>query len=247
MSQRLALFLYMNNLLNVSERNELERCEVVIKQGLKTFVEVGQALMLIKEKKLYRGRYGTFEKYCQEKWDMGRRHANRLINSTKVVSNIKNKVKPKNESQARPLVALNELDQNQVWDVILKKHKPEDITRKVVSQEVDIFKSNIKNTLEEYYSKYLYFIHDEVNQAVKIGVTNNPQKRLNTLQCGNCNKLKIIACFEKCAYLEKTIHKALSDYKCEGGNEWFYMTGEADILVNKFIDQLMFNNYAITF
>jgi hypothetical protein len=40
----------MNNLLNIEERNELERCEVVIKQGLKTFVEVGQALMLIRDK-----------------------------------------------------------------------------------------------------------------------------------------------------------------------------------------------------
>ena len=244
---QLALFLFMNNLLNIEERNELERCEVVIKQGLKTFVEVGQALMLIRDKRLYRAEFGTFEKYCREKWKMGRRHANRLIDSTKVVENINNKVKPKNESQTRPLVQLDKIEQNQVWDTILKKYKSKDITRKIVSEEVISFKADYKNTLKEHYSKYLYFIYDETNQAVKVGVTNNPQKRLETLQCGNCNKLKMIACFEKCAYLEKTIHKALADYKCEGGNEWFCLAGEGDLIINGFIDQLMFNNYAITF
>ena len=51
-------------ILNIEESHELERCEVVIKQGLQTFIEVGQALMTIKEKRLYRISFKTFEDYC---------------------------------------------------------------------------------------------------------------------------------------------------------------------------------------
>ena len=59
-----AYFFYtMNEILNIDERNELERCEVVIRQGLETFIEVGQALMTIRDKRLYRIEFGTFEDY----------------------------------------------------------------------------------------------------------------------------------------------------------------------------------------
>ena len=78
----------MNELLNVEEKNELERCEVVIKQGLKTFVEVGQALMLIRDKRLYRSEFGTFENYCNEKWDLKRHYVNRMIGASAVITNL---------------------------------------------------------------------------------------------------------------------------------------------------------------
>ena len=237
----------MNDLLNIEERNELERCEVVIKQGLKTFVEVGQALMIIRDKRLYKAEYSRFEDYCNEKWNIGRKYANRLINSKKVVENLISEIKPQNESQTRPLTQLNKNQQNQVWNSILRKYDTIKITRKIVTKEVQRFKDDGKNSFEEYCSKYLYFIYDEINQAVKIGITNNPEKRLLSLQCGNCNKLKMIACFERCGYLEKTIHKELAEHKCEGGNEWFYMHNGADIIINDFINQLTLKNYAITF
>ena len=97
----------MNELLNIEERNELERCEVVIKQGLKTFVEVGQALMLIRDKRLYRVEYCTFEDYCQDKWQLTRRHVNRLVGSSQVVSNLgPHGPKPQTEYHARPLTKL---------------------------------------------------------------------------------------------------------------------------------------------
>ena len=78
----------MNDLLNISERNELERCEVVIKQGLQTFVEVGQALMLIRDKRLYRVEFGTFEAYCQDKWQLSRYYVHRIVEASKVVQNM---------------------------------------------------------------------------------------------------------------------------------------------------------------
>jgi hypothetical protein len=138
-SQRLALFYYMNNLLNIEERNELERCEVVIKQGLKTFVEVGQALMLIRDKKLYRSEFGTFESYCQEKWQLTRRHVNRLVGSSQVISNLGPiGPKPQTESQARPLTKLEPELQSEAWQKTVEQHG-ENITQKKVEEVVKEF------------------------------------------------------------------------------------------------------------
>jgi len=132
----------MNNLLNIEERNELERCEVVIKQGLKTFVEVGQALMLIREKKLYRVEYGTFKDYCEEKWGFKERRVYELMNSSKVVSNLENcamaQVLPQNERQARPLTKLEPELQAEAWQKTVEQHG-ENITQKKVEEVVKEF------------------------------------------------------------------------------------------------------------
>ena len=141
MSQRLALFLYMNNLLNVSERNELERCEVVIKQGLKTFVEVGQALMLIRDKRLYRVEYGTFEAYCQDKWQLGRRYVNQIVSASEVVGNLGAMApKPQNERQTRPLTKLEPELQAEAWQQVVEQHG-EKVTQKKVQEVVKEFVS----------------------------------------------------------------------------------------------------------
>jgi hypothetical protein len=133
----------MNNQLNISERNELERCEVVIKQGLQTFVEVGQALMLIRDKRLYRAEFGTFEKYCQDKWGFTDNFSRRLINSSQVIENIKSvpigTVLPKTESQARPLTKIEPELQKEVWNETVNRHG-DNITQKKVEQVVNEFK-----------------------------------------------------------------------------------------------------------
>ena len=129
----------MNELLNIEERNELERCEVVIKQGLQTFVEVGQALMLIRDKRLYRAEYGTFENYCNEKWNLSQRHVNRLVGSSEVVSNLGPMgLKPKTERQARPLTKVEPELQTEVWQETVNRHG-DNITAKKVEEVVKDF------------------------------------------------------------------------------------------------------------
>ena len=129
----------MNNLLNIEERNELERCEVVIKQGLKTFVEVGQALMLIREKKLYRAEFGTFEAYCQDKWQLGRRYVNQIVSASEVVGNLGAYApKPQTEYHARPLTKLEPELQAEAWQKTVEQHG-ENITQKKVEEVVKEF------------------------------------------------------------------------------------------------------------
>lgn len=57
------------------EQEQLAECEKVIKKGLGTFLDVGRALADIRDNRLYREKYSTFEKYCKEVWDLGKTHA----------------------------------------------------------------------------------------------------------------------------------------------------------------------------
>ena len=96
---------------------------VVIKQGLKTFVEVGQALMLIRDKRLYRVEYGTFEAYCNAKWNLQRHYVNRMISASEVVGNlVPHGTKPQTEYQARPLTKLEPELQAEAWQQVVEQH-----------------------------------------------------------------------------------------------------------------------------
>lgn len=113
-------------ILNIDESHELERCEVVIKQGLQTFIEVGQALMTIREKRLYRIGFKTFEDYCTHKWGMVQQSATRLIRAYETVTNLQTEpmgsVLPQSERQIRPLTSLEPEIQKEVWTEVVKTH-----------------------------------------------------------------------------------------------------------------------------
>jgi ParB family chromosome partitioning protein len=110
-------------ILNIDESHELERCEVVIKQGLKTFIEVGEALFIIRDKRLYRREFNTFEDYCQEKWALGKRYVNQLIQASEVISNLgaMAPILPESERQVRPLTSLEPEIQKEVWKEVVKQ------------------------------------------------------------------------------------------------------------------------------
>ena len=55
-------------MLTESDSIKLRDLEGIIERGMQTFVEVGAALRLIREGRLYRTDFGTFEDYCQERW-----------------------------------------------------------------------------------------------------------------------------------------------------------------------------------
>jgi ParB family chromosome partitioning protein len=107
--------------LTKAEIQRLTECEGVIERGLNTFYEVGAALAEIKESGLYRAAYLTFENYCQERWQMKRAHAYRLIDSATVIDNLSPIGDiPKTESQARELSSFEPEIQKAVWQVALK-------------------------------------------------------------------------------------------------------------------------------
>jgi hypothetical protein len=125
--------------ISVDESKRLIALEETIKQGLDTFVEVGEALLEIRDSRLYRIEHSTFENYCREKWGMTHDFARKLIRGSEVVNNLKTNtivLVPASESQARPLTKLPPEDQPKAWQKAVEIAGGEQPTAKQVSQAV---------------------------------------------------------------------------------------------------------------
>lgn len=97
--------------LSPDEKRELKRQELVIDDGLRGFIAVGNALSIISEQKLYREDYPSFDDYVKDRWDIGRNYAYRLINGSEVATRVEGVT---NECQARELVKVPYTDQEKV-------------------------------------------------------------------------------------------------------------------------------------
>ena len=124
--------------LTTKESSELSACEEVIQRGLSNFIEVGNALAKIRDRKLYRGgEWDTFEDYCREKWGMSRIHAFRLMESAAVSANLLPTGNiPASERVARPLAKLPPTQQTEVWKEALKTAPNGKVTAAHVEQTV---------------------------------------------------------------------------------------------------------------
>lgn len=104
-------------ILAKTEKSALVECEEIIERGLVSFVEVGNALLRIRNERLYREGFGTFQEYCETKWEMSRIHAHRMIDAAEVAGNLLPKGNiPQSERVARPLAQLEPEQQQEAWD-----------------------------------------------------------------------------------------------------------------------------------
>ena len=55
---------------------------------MKSFVAVGRALFTIRDSKLYREEFKTFNEYCNVRWGMGKSYAGYLISGSQVAVNL---------------------------------------------------------------------------------------------------------------------------------------------------------------
>ena len=119
-------------------KERLEYLEGIIEEGLKSS---HTALVEIRDRRLYRDvlGYETFEKYCKERWGMGRRYANRLIASSQVMENLgpMGPILPSSERQVRPLVALPADQQREVWQEAVKTAPEGRVTAAHVKKTMD--------------------------------------------------------------------------------------------------------------
>lgn len=103
--------------LAVHEQAELARHEAIIEHGLQAFVDVGNALLAIRDRRLYRQDYETFEAYCQTRWNLGRRRAYQMMEAAGVVTNLVDDVKnfSHREAHVSPLASLPPDAQREAW------------------------------------------------------------------------------------------------------------------------------------
>jgi ParB family chromosome partitioning protein len=107
------------------ETTRFSECEQIILDGLNTFIDVGYALTEIRDLKLYRTGYSTFEEYCLRKWDIKRAQAYRLIESSAVVKNLSpmgDISPPKTERVVREIAKASKEKQSEVWSEAVEKH-----------------------------------------------------------------------------------------------------------------------------
>lgn len=133
--------------MNSIEVSELAKHEEVIEKGLNTFIEVGMALLAIRDRRLYRDEYSTFEDYCRDRWNMSRRHSNHLIQSAQVIENLGTMVPiiPANERQARPLASVPAGVQSQIWQAAVE-----------TAPEGKVTAAHVQATVDEYQKTFNY-------------------------------------------------------------------------------------------
>lgn len=106
---------------STEELTTLERCNAIVDGHVRDYAKVGEALMQIRDRRLYRFTHGTFADYISERWKMSDGHANRLIAAAGVAHNLTPMgVIPANERLARPLTVLTPELQTDAWGEALK-------------------------------------------------------------------------------------------------------------------------------
>jgi hypothetical protein len=95
--------------------------ELVLASELRpfAFVKVGLALARIRDLRLYRADFQTFEAYCQTKWHYGRSYVYDLMSAAQLFTQVfadGKGPKPRHESQLRPLVGLSPEQARLAWE-----------------------------------------------------------------------------------------------------------------------------------
>jgi hypothetical protein len=121
--------------LSKSEASELARCEEIIKECLDTFMDVGNALLIIRDQRLYRTEFASFDDYLRTRWKISRSRGYQLIESARIAGDLREPlgktgqagengqemstvedITPERESQVRPLAGIGTREERQmVW------------------------------------------------------------------------------------------------------------------------------------
>ncbi len=101
--------------LTEDEERDLLRLERKVERA---FFEAGLSLREIRDRRLYRSTYATFEEYCKERFNFTRQAANYLIAGASVFETLTTngcQILPTAERQVRPITSLDESEQVEAW------------------------------------------------------------------------------------------------------------------------------------
>jgi hypothetical protein len=126
--------------LSLIEEHDLTGLEHRVKKGLETFIDTAEALLEIRDRKLYRAKYCSFEQYCRERWNMTARRARQICAASDVVHELQGNncsTLPATESQARPLTTLPKEQRAEAWQEAVAAAPAGAVTAKHVQEAVD--------------------------------------------------------------------------------------------------------------
>lgn len=115
----------MSSAIEVKE--DFERLHQVVREGLQTFVQVGEALAEINERRLFKvSGYANFDDYCKAEFNFGGNYGRKLIRSADIAKEFD---VPK-ESVARAVAAVPKEDRHEV--VNMAKARQPDLTASII-------------------------------------------------------------------------------------------------------------------
>lgn len=182
--------------LDVSERDNFRELEAIVAKGIKSFIVVGNALKEIRDSKLYREHYKTFEKYVSERWKINRQRAYQLIEAAEAKSNL-SKILDKNKTAD----AIN--TESQLREL---KDVPSESIEAVVSKaaalagEDKITASDLKQARQEVLNEataitkdddlVFHDVDDDVSPVVAPSLpVKQPASKSKKSGCKNCERL----------------------------------------------------------
>jgi len=116
------------------------------------FVAVGLSLARIRNERLYREKYDTFEAYLRDRWEFGRAHGHRLIEAATVVETLSNDEEIKHlsprgdkpplpacEAHVRRLIQLKPEDRPKAWKAAVELSQGQEATVKILKRALEPF------------------------------------------------------------------------------------------------------------
>lgn len=131
-------------LLSAEEENDLHNLEERIHNGLEGFLEVGRAMFEIRDRRLYRANYASWDDYCERKWNISGRHGSYQLTAMLKTVEISNQpgtvVLPAKESQTRPIdLDFEPAEKGLIWNRAVQKAGGAVPSAKIVKEERDRF------------------------------------------------------------------------------------------------------------
>jgi hypothetical protein len=120
--------------LSSVEAKRLGELEKIIEAGQRMFIKVGTALAEIRDARLYRPKYKTFEEYCQKNWNLNRSHVYRLIDAAAVARELSPLGDIPSERVAREIANVPKDQRKEIFNSALAKAKCEG--RKLTAKDI---------------------------------------------------------------------------------------------------------------
>jgi len=107
-----------HHVLTTDEKNRLKNLEGQIEAAVEMIKSIGDALLEIRDSRLYRQEFSTFDQYCLARWSISRPRAYQLIDMSKLAGQIGARIRYTSitEAHVRELKRVGPDDQAEIWE-----------------------------------------------------------------------------------------------------------------------------------
>lgn len=139
-----------NDKMTDADLADLARLETHIDRAIAAYRQAGLALKEIRDRRLYRHQFGTFEDYVEVRWNMTRSRAYHMIRAAEVAEQLLEDSGfagmelgaavrlPEGDGQARQLLRIPEDQRSEVWNSIIEVTTEEKLTRTRIDELLSI-------------------------------------------------------------------------------------------------------------